>query len=119
MKSALVSHPKTFGRAHGPVARVSHPKTFGRAHGPVARVSHPKTFGRAHGPVARVSHPKTFGRAHGPAAWPPHNPFSIDIVLGAGGPRPRIHWVAHGRNRRHLDPARRGARRGCFITPRL
>ena len=27
----------------------------------------------------------------------PHNPFSIDIVLGAGGPRPRIHWVAHGR----------------------
>ena len=27
----------------------------------------------------------------------PDNPFSIDIVLGAGGPRPRIHWVAHGR----------------------
>ena len=27
----------------------------------------------------------------------PDNPFSIDIVLGAGGARPRIHWVAHGR----------------------
>ena len=27
----------------------------------------------------------------------PHNPFSVDIILGAGGPTPRLHWVPHGR----------------------